>query len=238
MIRRPGATESRVLLVDLNNFARFPTLPVGLLVAVLRQAGLPVEVLSPLAVGVKGISRNARARPWSFWDERLRWWSATTPSQAVRATRAALGRLSSHQRSARGSRLQGAMRAALDRRPSVVLVSAYLMYHETVRALCALAAERGIPVILGGPAFHEKDTRAAWLRIPGLTGIYAGEAEGVVVQLLASIHGNDDTPFPGFTRASGPDEGLARPSRTSMPSPFPTTTTSPGTSIPIASSRC
>ena len=221
MIRRPDATESRVLLVDLNNFARFPTLPVGLLVAVLRQAGLPVEVLSPLAVGVKGISRHERARPWGFWDERLRWWSATTPSHAVRATRAALGGLSSHQRSARGSRLLGAMREALDRRPSVVLVSAYLMYHETVRQLCALAAERGIPVILGGPAFHEKDTRAAWLRIPGLTGIYAGEAEGVVVPLLASIQGNDATPFPGFTRASGPDAGLARPLANLDALPYP-----------------
>ena len=62
----------RVLLLDLNNFARFPTLPVGLLAAVLRQAGHEVEVLSPLSVGMPGIPRPTRAKPWGYWDERLR----------------------------------------------------------------------------------------------------------------------------------------------------------------------
>ena len=30
----------RVLIVDLNNFARYPTVAVGYLVAILRQAGM------------------------------------------------------------------------------------------------------------------------------------------------------------------------------------------------------
>ena len=39
----------RFLVVDLNNFASFPTLAVGLLVAALRNRGHRVDVLCPLA---------------------------------------------------------------------------------------------------------------------------------------------------------------------------------------------
>jgi hypothetical protein len=54
----------RALVIDLNNFSRYPTLPVGLLVAVLRSSGIEVDVLSPLARGVQGYPRLTRATPW------------------------------------------------------------------------------------------------------------------------------------------------------------------------------
>lgn len=41
-----------MLVVDLNNFAYYPTIAVGYLVAVLRRADCRVEVLSPLMLGV------------------------------------------------------------------------------------------------------------------------------------------------------------------------------------------
>jgi len=50
------------LVVDLNNFSRYPTLSVGALVAVLRRRGDVVDVLSPLARGVQGYPRLTRAR--------------------------------------------------------------------------------------------------------------------------------------------------------------------------------
>ena len=231
MIRRSGFPQPgfqysvtgapRVLLVDLNNFARFPTLPVGLIAAVLRKADHEVEVLSPLAVGVKGIPRAARAKPWGLWDARWRWWSATTPSRAVRATRQALGHMRAHERSSRGHKLMDAVGAALDRRPDVVLVSAYLMYHESVQRMCALAEERGIPVVLGGPAFHNAATRREWLRIPGLTAVFAGEAEGAIARVIASVLGGDQAVIPGLTRAGEPDGGLAPPLTELDLLPFP-----------------
>jgi radical SAM superfamily enzyme YgiQ (UPF0313 family) len=113
-----------------------------------------------------------------------------------------------------------AIRSALDRNPAVVLVSAYLMYHETIRRLCSLAAERGVPVILGGPAFHGEDTRREWLRIPGLTGIYAGEAESGIVQLLAGLP-STARQVAGFTRIGQPDAGLAPPLEDLDGLPFP-----------------
>ena len=43
--------EPKVLVVDLNNFARYPTLSVGYLSAVLRKASYQVSVFAPLMVG-------------------------------------------------------------------------------------------------------------------------------------------------------------------------------------------
>jgi hypothetical protein len=57
------AERPRVVLVDLNNFARHPTLAVGLLAAILRRDGFTVDVLSPLAHGVQGVPhRDTLAR--------------------------------------------------------------------------------------------------------------------------------------------------------------------------------
>jgi hypothetical protein len=45
-------------MVDLNNFASFPTLAIGLLVAALRDRGHHVQVICPLAYDVPGAQRE------------------------------------------------------------------------------------------------------------------------------------------------------------------------------------
>jgi hypothetical protein len=211
MLQRPFSKNPHVLLVDLNNFSRFPTLPVGLIAAVLRKNRVDVEVLSPLAVGAPGVPRPTRASPWGYVDERLRWWSATTPSRSIRAAREIAGNWRPFQRAARGRRLMRAFRDALARAPRVVLISSYLIYHEAVRRMCAAAAELRIPVLLGGPAFHESSTRLEWMRTPGLTGIFAGEAEAFVVELLERVTRSAPPPLQGLTRSSDQDGGVAAP---------------------------
>ena len=211
MVSINSASNASVLLVDLNNFSRFPTLPVGLITAVLRKAGHAVDVLSPLSVGAVGIPRESRAKPWGYWDQRLRWWSATTPSKSVRAFRETLDNLRPHRRSTRGEEMMDALASAMDRRPSVVLVSAYLMYHDVCERIAAMASERGIPVVVGGPAFHGEDTRREWLKIPGLTGLFAGEAEGSIVELLTQISAGESPAMPGYSPAGSEDGGLAAP---------------------------
>lgn len=221
MLPSNSSPDTSVLLVDLNNFSRFPTLPVGLITAVLRRAGQNVEVLSPLSVGATGIPRESRAKPWGYWDERLRWWSATTPSKSVRALRETLGNLRPHRRSTRGDEMMNALATAMDRRPSVVLVSAYLMYHDVCERIGAMASERGIPVVVGGPAFHGEDTRREWLKIPGITGLFAGEAEGSIVELLSRISAGESPTMPGYSAAGSDDGGLAPPLHHLDDLPFP-----------------
>jgi hypothetical protein len=57
-----------VLVCDLNNFARYPTISVGYLVAVLRRAGHKVELFSPWSVGIGGYTREPPVRPWGLID--------------------------------------------------------------------------------------------------------------------------------------------------------------------------
>ena len=80
--------QRRVLIVDLNNFARYPTVAVGYLVAVLRQAGMHVDVLSPLGHGISGVARESRPRPWHRLEQQLRYATAVsrTPSAARRCS--------------------------------------------------------------------------------------------------------------------------------------------------------
>ena len=79
--------QLRILVVDLNNFARYPTLSVGIVVAAMREAGHRVDVFAPLMVGVSGVVREPSPRPWSAavarWNHRI----ATSRSHFVRRTR-------------------------------------------------------------------------------------------------------------------------------------------------------
>ena len=84
------AVTRRVLICDLNNFARYPTISVGYLVAVLRRAGMHVEVFSPWSVGIGGFVREAPVRPWGLIDQRLRFWSAFSASPLVHELRRSL----------------------------------------------------------------------------------------------------------------------------------------------------
>jgi hypothetical protein len=54
----------RILVVDLNNFARYPTIAVGYLASILRGGGEHVTVFSPLAYGVPGVPREMRETTW------------------------------------------------------------------------------------------------------------------------------------------------------------------------------
>src|SRR5687768_14041108 len=85
-----------VLLVDLNNFARYPTLAIGYMAAILRSVGMSVRVYSPLMVGVGGVTRETRPHRFSLMTAKLNHHLATSRSQWVRdgRDRLAAGRIS------------------------------------------------------------------------------------------------------------------------------------------------
>lgn len=51
-------SNRRILLIDLNNEAPYPTMAIGALAAPLKQGGYQVEVFSPLAHGMKPLARD------------------------------------------------------------------------------------------------------------------------------------------------------------------------------------
>jgi anaerobic magnesium-protoporphyrin IX monomethyl ester cyclase len=188
-----------VLLVDLNNFARYPSLSIGYLAAVLRRGGCAVRVFAPLMVGVRGVVREARVGRFDLLAAKLNHYVATSGSDRLRAwrDRLAAGRLSEINRQA--DAVVAGFRDELARtRPQAVMISTYLMYRAVCERICALCQRDGIPVLVGGPYFSQRAVIEDWLAIPGLSALAAGEVELHLPHILdALVRGGDVSAFAG-----------------------------------------
>lgn len=215
----------QVLLVDLNNFARYPTIPIGYLASILRGAGFAVRVFSPLAIGVRGVVREARPRAFSLMTAKLNHRVAVSRRRWLRRMRESLASRRRSQLSAEQARVRVEFERRLQaERPGVVLVSTYLMYHDLCAALCAAARRAGVPVLVGGPYFAQMDVVREWIGIDGLTALAAGELEphvASIVELLMS--GADVTRHAGiFVRRDGQPRGCFAPPLEDLDAvPFP-----------------
>jgi radical SAM superfamily enzyme YgiQ (UPF0313 family) len=208
----------RATLVDLNNFATFPTLAVGLLVAALRNAGFDALLISPLAHDVPAAEREHREGLIDHLARRLHlstWTPLRIGRNCARALRAWwLGR--PHPRVIRE------VRRTLERRPNVILLSAYLQHYRTVVEVGKLAQRRGIPLVLGGPVFNMPVVANEWRLIPGLTAIVGGEVDIVLPDLIrVAIEGGDLLAFEGVTLPDGRRSAPARPLRDLDRTPTP-----------------
>lgn len=209
----------RTLLVDLNNYARFPTLAIGYLVAALRREGIAVEVLSPLAHGLPATEREHRE---TLRDQLLR--------RAQFATHPAL--VSSHEalRNVRARWIgrpdprvvQETTRVLEERRPNILLLSAYLDHYPSIVVLASVAAERGVPVLLGGPMFNNENIVREWLQVPGLTAIVGAEVDLSLPELVATaVDGGPLEQFAGVFLPDGRKGPLALPLRNLDKLPIP-----------------
>ena len=189
-----------VLLVDLNNFTLYPTIPVGSITAALRVNGHKVRLFSPLSAGVSGFRRQRRAKAGGHLVDQARFWSAMTHSGAVRKARQSLRRMITPRSDQTRARIAAAFDDALADRPDVVLVSAYTLYRRVVADLAASCAAQGIPLLVGGPYFNEPDIARLWLGEPGVTAVVAAEPEGFIAPLVeAAARGESLEKFPGVS---------------------------------------
>ncbi|MEZ5477435.1 MAG: radical SAM protein [Thiolinea sp.] len=170
-----------VLIVDLNNFARYPTLAIGYLVAPLRQAGFRVKVLSPLAIGAPAPEREKAETRLEHFKRRINF--ATHP--LMQRLHEPLRRTYSQWQSGPHKPTLQAVTAYLEQQqPDIILLSAYLDHYPVVSAIAALARSHAIPVLLGGPAFSQAETVQDWLALPGVSAIFAGEADPLIARLV------------------------------------------------------
>jgi anaerobic magnesium-protoporphyrin IX monomethyl ester cyclase len=216
----------RILLVDLNNFARYPTLPIGYMAAILRADALQVEVFSPLMVGVGGVVREKRPHRLGLLVSKLNHRAATSSQAWVRRwrQRVADGRVSdlaAHHDKV----VEGFARSLASAKPDGVLISTYLMYRPVCERICALCLEAGVPVLIGGPYFSQPEVIRAWMGMAGLSALAAGEVELDLPQIVRTlIQGGDVSHYPGIisTDAQGAVRGdVAPPLRRLDAVPFP-----------------
>jgi radical SAM superfamily enzyme YgiQ (UPF0313 family) len=206
--RVQGRTVFRVLIVDLNNFATFPTLAIGLLVAGLRKNGHDVQVLCPLAHDVPATERERREN-----------WLDQVQRRVHLSTISSLRILRDFARSAHGMWTERPhpivlkeVSRTLERKPDVVLLSAYLQHFNTVAKIGKLCLERRIPVLLGGPMFNISGTAEEWRKLPGLAAVVGAESDREISALVEALGtGRDLTRFPGLTLPDGNKTLIARP---------------------------
>lgn len=184
----PVAIEPKILLVDLNNFARYPTLSIGYIAAVLRKASNQVSVFAPLMLGVHGTTREARPHRFSLLAAKLNHLAATAQLALVRALRDRMSRrrlsgINAHHREV----VDGFAAHLALAKPQVVMISTYLMYRQVCERICALCHDAGIPVLIGGPYFVQPEVVAEWVGIPGLSGLFAGEVELDLPAILQTL---------------------------------------------------
>lgn len=185
-----------ILIVDLNNFARYPTLAIGSLVAPLRKANFDVKVLSPLTVGARPIEREKKEN----WSEHVKRRINFATHPVMQKLHEPLRKTHSRwQSSPHKPTLNMVSEWLSENKPDVILLSAYLDHYPSVKEIASLGQQQGIPVLLGGPAFSTGETIKQWLHLEGVVGIFAGEADGVIAHLAtAAIQRKDLGNIPGM----------------------------------------
>ena len=204
------ASGRSVLLVDLNNFATFPTLSVGILTASLRKAGIEVRLLSPLAHDVPAAERERAEGPTDHLKRRIHL-STYAPFLGAR----------DRLRQARGwwaarphPRVLAEVARALDERPDAILLSAYLQHHPSVARIGELARRAGVPMLVGGPVFNMPAIAETWLGIEGLSAIVGAECDLNIADIVETLcSGGDLLRFRGVTLPDGRTSGPASPLR-------------------------
>lgn len=228
-ILRPLAGP-KVLLVDLNRFASFPTLTIGLLTAALRQRGHRVNVLCPLAYDVPGTQREHRETILDYWAMRVRLSDVPMIERVRDLARAPRTFLRDKPHPAI---LREVARQLADD-TDAVLVSAYLNQRTAVREIGRLAAARGVPMLLGGPMYNLPEVARAWRNVEGITAIVGAEAEMSVADMVeTAVAGGDITAFPGVTMPDGRMSAPAAPLRPLDATPFADFTDFPWDRYPV-----
>jgi radical SAM superfamily enzyme YgiQ (UPF0313 family) len=175
-----------ILLVDLNNFATFPTLAVGILVAALRNAGHRVSLMCPLSHDVPAAVREYRESRLDDIKRRLH----LTTSPMLKQLRNVARSFYYWRDEKPHPRVIEHTRRELDKQPDVLLLSAYLQHYNTVVKIAALAKARGIPVLLGGPMFNINGTAELWRTIPGISAVVGAEADTTIANMVEELCSN------------------------------------------------
>ncbi|MBE1302304.1 MAG: radical SAM protein [Alteromonadaceae bacterium] len=215
-----ATSQKNVLLVDLNNEAPFPTLAIGYLTTPLKNAGYNVDVFAPLAYVNKILPRDVEETWKNYAVQRIRF--AAHPM--IEWANNLIYNMVSKYRFRPTKPFKEAVAEQINKeKVDVVLISAYLQYHEMATEICARAKQQGIPVLLGGPFFNVKDVTKEWLDMEGVTAIFGGEPEFVLDKLVDDlIHERDLSLHPGiFTKSNFAVAQAAPPLKMTKDLPIP-----------------
>src|SRR5690606_17969993 len=115
-----------------------------------------------------------------------------------------------------------AVEAALQRKPDIVLISAYTMYVDVCAAIAARCSELRIPVIAGGNSFVIPEIAERWANMEGISVVFSGEPEPVLHELVCRVcRGEDVTDMAGVYAPEKRTDYTSTPLKTLDDIPFP-----------------
>ena len=213
----------RILLVDLNNFARYPSVAIGYLTAILRAGGYDVELLAPLSTGVGGVPREPRSPWWGRLDLEFRYRTAVSRNRLLRRVRARYAAYHASKLARSKHSLCAEFGRRLDKGFDAVLVSTYLMYYPHCHALGEICRSRGVPLLVGGPYFAAHEVAREWIDLPGLAALVGGEVELHLCELVHRVINREPTnDLPGVWASESGNLSLNAPPLANLDSlPFP-----------------
>ena len=229
----------RLLVIDLNNFASFPTLAIGLLVASLRGRGHRVDVICPLAHDVPATQRERRETFIDHTKRRIHL-SDWPPFLGMRDI---FRRLETARVERTHPFVLREIHKALVEPPDAILISAYLQHFNSVSAIVGLAQAKGVPTILGGPMFNLPEVADKWRDISGVSAVVGAEVDRDLPDLIETLcHKADPLVFPGVVLPDGRRSVPAQPLRKLDETPVPDFTDFPwdrypGRIVPIMTGR-
>lgn len=225
-----GSPSRKILMVDLNNFATYPTLSIGILVSSLRNAGHQVRLLCPLAYDVPAVERERSET--RFEDLKRRVHLSANP--LLQTARDLAHRLYTWRTEKAHPVVIREVRKELQKKPDVLLLSAYLNHFNSVAEIAKIAKEMGIPVLLGGPMLNLPRTADVWRSIPGVTAVVGAESDVSIREMVeTAIRGGDLLGFPGVVLSDGRRSGAATPFRRLDQIPIPDFTDFPWDRYPF-----
>lgn len=187
--------RKRITIIDLNNFAFYPTQPIGIISSILRDAGYQVDLISPLNTDVVSKPREGQEGKKDYWMSRL----LTSEKTLVRKGLDGAMKIPYLYDSFYNKRkIFDHVKAKLDTKTNLVLVSSYFQNYNVCEKLGRYLKAHGIPLVVGGPGFNDMSKMSSWLSLEGVTAVVASEAETFVVDLVEGVLANKPVNhFPG-----------------------------------------
>lgn len=185
----------RITLIDLNNFSYYPTISMGLVARYIRDAGFDLEFISPLSNGIKYREREKVETKIDYYKTRLIFSQRKPVRWAImQAEKFPFIK----ERILNKSKLSNFVINRLHSDTDLLLISTYTENFSICKKVVAEATRRGIPVIVGGPAFNLQSHVDQFLSIDGVQFVVGSEIDDYLGKLLHDyFKGEDIYKYPG-----------------------------------------
>jgi anaerobic magnesium-protoporphyrin IX monomethyl ester cyclase len=213
-----NVVDTTVLVIDLNNYATFPTIAVGILIASLREAGCDVSLVTALSHDLSALSREKKESFYHYFQRRVNlstWKHFHSLLVKIRKFRL-------WWRNRPETKVLRDVEYALKQSPSVVLLSAYLQHYPLIYKIGNLAKKYNVPLVLGGPVFNHDLISKQWLDIPNLKAIVGAEVDNTLPSIVdAVVEGKNLLNMAGVFLPDGNASQAAKPLRPLNRIPLP-----------------